>query len=79
MLNTVPSTGASLSGWSMLSGTMRLPTGLFSAMLLGVVAMLFGLAIGVTISQSPSTIRLGHLLRRLLTMKCFSMAGAMLA
>ena len=32
------------------SGTMRLPTGLFSAMLLGVVAMLFGLAIGVTIS-----------------------------
>ena len=34
----------------MLSGTMRLPTGLFSAMLLGVVAMLFGLAIGVTIS-----------------------------
>ena len=39
-------------------GTMRLPTGLFSAMLLGVVAMLFGLAIGVTISGGlPDIIR----------------------
>lgn len=42
----------------MLSGTMRPPTGIFFAMLLGVVALLFGLAIGVTISGGlPDSIR----------------------
>ena len=42
----------------MLSETMRAPTGIFSAMLLGVVALLFGLGIGVMFSEVlPDIIR----------------------
>ena len=44
----------------MLSETMRPPTGIFSVMLLGVVALLFGLGIGVMFSEVllPDIIRI---------------------
>ena len=41
----------------MLSEVMRLPTGIFFAMFLGVVALLFGLGIGLMISEVLTDIR----------------------
>jgi hypothetical protein len=35
----------------MLSETMRLPTGIFFAMLLGIIALLFGLGIAAAITE----------------------------